>query len=109
MDLKGYLEKYKDLTILLINRIQNDDELSDLFKQREEIIKKIGELDFSKEEIRNIYNDLKIEILEKKLENSLKSEKVEIRRKIEKIKQARVARNNYVKMDPRPFSLFTQR
>ena len=109
MDLKGYLEKYKDLTILLINRIQNDDELSDLFKQREEIIKKIGELDFSKEEIRNIYNDLKIEILEKKLENSLKSEKVEIRRKIEKIKQARVARNSYAKMDPSPFSLFTQR
>lgn len=108
MDLKNYLEQYRDLTLLLIDKIQNNEDLSNFVRQRDNIIKKIGDLDFSKEEIRSIYLEFNIEMLEQKLEKAIEKEKVETRRKIEKLKKARVARNSYVKMEDRPISLYTR-
>lgn len=95
MNLREYLEEYKALTLALIDETQKDGELNTLIKEREDILKSINDLNFDKEEIKIIGNSLKLLELEEEVQNSVKKEKVKIKKQIETLKKARQANTNY--------------
>lgn len=95
MNLHEYLEEYKALTLVLIDEVEKDGELNSLIKKREDILKSINDLNFDKEEIKVVGNSLKLLELEKELQNSVKKEKVKIKKEIENLKKTRQANTNY--------------
>lgn len=95
MDLSEYLEEYKNLTLALIDEVKKDGKLGPLIKKREDVLKSINEINFDKEEIKNIGNSLKLLELEQELQNSVKKEKVKVKKQIETLKRARQANVNY--------------
>lgn len=95
IELKKPLEEYKRLTIELIRKAKNDEDLAELINKRDEILKDIGQQDYNKEEFRNIVQALDIIKLDDELKLVVKKEMVEVKKKIEKIRLARVARTSY--------------
>lgn len=95
MDLREYLEKYRTLTLGLMDAVQKDLDADLLIEKREEILKSINSLDFDKEEINEIVNSLNILGLDEELQNLIKKEKVKVKKQIETLKKARQANNNY--------------
>src|SRR5471030_2499890 len=96
IDLRKPLEEYRSLTLELIQEAKNDKELSEeLINKRDDILKEIRQHDYSKEEFKSIVESLKILELDKELKLVVKKEMVEIKKKIEGIRAARVARNSY--------------
>lgn len=93
--LKKPLEEYKKLTIELIRKAKNDEDLSELINKRDDILKDIGQQDYNKEEFRNIVQALDIIKLDDELKLVVKKEMVQVKKKIEKIRAARVARTSY--------------
>ena len=95
MKLREYLDKYKALTLELMDAVQKDLEVDSLIEKREEILNSINSLDFDKQEINEIVNSLNILGLEEELQNLIKKEKVKVKKQIETLKKARQANNNY--------------
>lgn len=95
IDLKKPLEEYKNLTLELIKKAKNDEDLSELINKRDDILKEIGKHEYSKDEFRKIVESLEILKLDEELKLVVKKEMVEIKKKIEKIRTARVARMSY--------------
>ena len=48
MNLREYLEEYRDLTLKIIDEVKKDGQISPLIDKREEIIKAINSHDFNK-------------------------------------------------------------
>lgn len=95
MDLREYLEEYRNLTLDLMGQIQKDGEVSSLIKKREDTLKSINSLNFDKGEIKRIGNLLNLLELEEELQNIIKKEKVKVRKQIEILKKAKQANTNY--------------
>lgn len=95
MNLHEYLEEYKALTLVLIDEVKKDGQLTPLIEKREDILKAIDDLNFDKEEIKAVGNSLKLLELEKELQNSVEKEKVKIKKQIETLKKTRQANTNY--------------
>ena len=95
MDLKKPLEEYKNLTLELIRKATNDEDLSELINKRDDILKEIEQHDYNKEDFRNIVQSLDILKLDEELKLVVKKEMVGIKKKIDKIRAARVARIGY--------------
>jgi len=95
MNLKESLYEYRNLTLELIEKIKNDDELESLFSQRKDIIDNIRNLEFAEDEFKSIYESMGILGLEEKLKNEIQSEQNKIKEKIKYIKITRNARNKY--------------
>lgn len=95
MNLREYLEEYRALTLDLMDEVQKDGQISHLINKREDIINAISNLNFDKEEIKNIGNSLKLAKLEEDLQIIYKKEKVKVKKKIENIKRARQINTNY--------------
>lgn len=95
MKLSEYLERYRTLTLELMDEIQKDGEINSLIKEREDILKSINDLNFDKEEIKKIGNSLNLLELEEKLQNLTKKEKVKVKKEIENLKKVKQANTNY--------------
>lgn len=91
------LEEYRDLTLNLIDKAKNDEELSDLINKRDNILKEFDEADYSKEEFKKIVKEFNILKLDNELQLIVKKEMVKIKKKIENIRATRVARDGYGK------------
>jgi hypothetical protein len=97
IDLRKNLEEYKNLTLELIKKAKNDEDLSQLINERDDILKEIGRHNYNKEDFRNIVQSLDILKLDEELKLVVRKEMVEIKKRIEQIRAARVARNGYRK------------
>lgn len=95
MNLREYLEEYRDLTLVMIDEVKKDTQLNSLIEKREDILKSINDSNFDKEEIKNIGNSLKLLELEEELQNLVEKEKVRIKKQIESLKKTRQANTNY--------------
>jgi len=91
------LEQYRDLTLNMIERVKNDEELSDLINMRDNILKEFDEADYSKEEFKKIVMEFNILKLDSELQLLVKKEMVKIKKKIENIRSTRVASKGYGK------------
>lgn len=95
MNLKESLEKYRDITVELINKIENDQEVEVLFGQRQNIIENMAKLQFSQGDFEDLYVSLEISKLENKLQEIIKDEQRKIKEKINCLKITRNARVQY--------------
>ncbi|MBC2455907.1 flagellar protein FliT [Clostridium beijerinckii] len=95
MNLYECLNEYKNITLELINKVSNDQELQKLLEMRAEIIDQIGKSNFSKVEFKELVSSLNILELDKELQDLVKQEKVKTRNQIDNIRKIRIARRNY--------------
>lgn len=95
MNLSGYLNEYRVLTLKLIDNIKKDGKVDILIKERGNILKSISDFKFDKAEIKKIGNSLNLLELEKELENSVEKEKFKIKQQIEILKKAKQANIQY--------------
>lgn len=95
MCLKEYLEKYKVLTLELMDEIKRDGEIGIFIKKREEILNLVSSLDFEKEEIRTISDSLNLLKLEEEIHKLVNKERIEVKRQIDNIKRIKKANANY--------------
>lgn len=102
MKLREYLEEYKALTIVLIDQVKKEGELTHLIKKRDDILESINNINFDKEEIKTIGNSLKLLELEEELQKLLKKEEVKVKKQIETLKKARQANKNYNSIENKP-------
>lgn len=95
MNLRECLEGYKALTLELIDNTKNDRELISLIDKRGEILKRIEEINFDKEELKKIAISLNILELDSQLYDLVFEEKTKTKKKLDNLKNLRVARKNY--------------
>lgn len=96
MNLYECLEKYKEITLKLIEKVkQDEDEFEELIDKRSEILEKIKNMNFSSEEIKEIVDDLNIMKLDEELVRLMKVEQVKIKSKMDVLKRGQQAAKNY--------------
>jgi len=98
MNISECLEKYKEITLKLIDETNNGEELEELLNERTEVLDKIGEIEFLKEEFKEKVEILNILELDDKLQKLVEAEKVKIKNQIDVLRKTREARKNYNKI-----------
>lgn len=94
--IKDELIKYKNITEAIIVNIKNDLDIEEFMKKREEILKSLLENNnFKKEEIKNMYLDLKLDNLDKSLKEELNKAIEKNKEEIRQIKIKRSANKAY--------------
>ncbi|RII36196.1 flagellar protein FliT [Clostridium chromiireducens] len=95
--LKSYLEDFKKCTIEMIEDLEKDD--LDNFEaglnRRQQIIEKISELNFDKNEFKEICKQLDVETFDNELNKRTKDEKDKLRQKILNLKKSQSANTVY--------------
>ncbi|AOR22907.1 hypothetical protein [Clostridium taeniosporum] len=87
---------YKEINLEIINSIKEDKEDISLLEKREEIIKKIFSLKLEKSEIKKIYKEKGLDILDKELEDVLKEKMLSVKEEIKQISKQKQANLGYV-------------
>lgn len=95
MELRSKLNEYKIATLDLIKAIEEDSDGMAYINKREELLKAIGEMSFSKDELKSLYDELEIEKVDKKVIELLNNEKVKVKNEMQLLKQKRNAANSY--------------
>ena len=95
MSLYECLEEYKKITLELIGKINNDEDIEDSVEKRAEVIKKIGDVNFSNEEFKEKIEYFNILDLDNKLQTLIKEEKTKTKNKIDILRKTRIAKKKY--------------
>ncbi|OOP75162.1 hypothetical protein [Clostridium beijerinckii] len=97
MNIEEKIIKYRDITMAIIEIIRADEEeeLDDLFVQRQLILDYINKIDYSKDELKKLYLKHEIGSLDKILEVGIKSKKEEVLKKIKANQKRKTAMNGY--------------
>ncbi len=88
--------EYKEINLEIINSIKEDKEDISLLEKREEIIKKIVFLNIEKSEIKKIYKEKELDILDEELENTLREKMLSVKEEIKNISNQKQANLGYV-------------
>ncbi|WP_010237115.1 flagellar protein FliT [Clostridium arbusti] len=97
--LKEYLDKYKNITIDLINNLYCDnlDNIDEFMQKRQNILDDLGQLDSTKKEFNSIINEIELAAIEKRLKDVMTEKKEKLLIEMEKISLSRSANNSYNK------------
>lgn len=95
MGLYKLLNRYKDITKDIVIKVSENGDIESLVKDREKIISHIDELDFSKEEIKELIIKLEVIEVDNMMFKAIKEESLNIKKELNEIKIRRVARNKY--------------
>lgn len=110
-DLRNRFENFKRCTLESITSLQNDDfdSLHNLLIKRQEILDSINGMNSSKEECRDIVNDLDIESLEKSFTEIMEEKRRELKHNIDIIERNKTAANNYNKVSTKKAIIFSKK
>lgn len=95
VELRQLISEYKEITLDLIEKVKNDDELEEGIKRRNNILKKIKNTNHNEEEIKELLKKANVSALDNELELTIKKEMVKIKKKIENMRKAKNARKMY--------------
>lgn len=97
--LKESLILYKEITLKLIGCLEKEDYdcLEGLLKEREDQISNMGQMSYTKEEFRDICNQLQILILQQRLNGIMNEKRAKVRTEIDRIATTKNASKNYNK------------
>ena len=95
MNTDELLQKYKEISLAIAEKLKNDEDVLELFKMRENIIKEIQKLNEDKDNIADKINKLGIMELDKELEQLLKNSMEDVKKELAKVKQSKQAYNKY--------------
>ncbi|NFS27802.1 MULTISPECIES: flagellar protein FliT [Clostridium] len=100
--------EYKKVNLEIIKSIKEDKEDIYLFEKRDDAIKNILALDLEKSEIKKMYMEQKLDILDKELKNVLKEKMSSVKKEIQEIVAKKQANLGYANVNRRS-NLFSKR
>ena len=95
MEIYECLNNYKEITLQLISKVNEDNDINELLDQRAKILDEIRKINFSKDEMNESIEVISVFELDKKLETLLKKKKAEVKKQIDIIRKNREARKKY--------------
>ncbi|GAA0077570.1 hypothetical protein UT300005_19480 [Clostridium sp. CTA-5] len=107
MDLSVFNE-YKEINLEIIKSIKEDKEEISLLEKREEFIEKIFSLNLDKNEIKKIYKEKELDILDKELEDTLREKMFFVKDELNKIVNQKQANLGYINAS-RNINFFSKR
>ena len=98
-NLRYALNKYKEITIMLIESLKKDDidSLDNLFDRRQKEIDKLMAINSSKEQFSEIYNELSIKEVDASLKEKMLEKRNEIKNQIDRFNETKSASRMYSK------------
>ena len=93
--------KYKEIDLKIINSIKNDTEDIKMLQEREHIIKEMLNMDVSKEEMKNVYDEMGLGELDKQLEEMLRQKMTSVKNQMNNIAKNRAANKGYASVNRR--------
>ncbi len=95
--LKEELINYKELTLEIIQILEKGDydAPKELFNERQNIINNINKISYTKEEFKNINDELDLMLVEKKLQTIMLKRKAEIKAKLNNASDSKEAAKSY--------------
>lgn len=91
------LKEYKDITISIIDGINNEEYALMLIEKREEILEKLFAPENSREIIKKAYLDLNLMALDKELKERIDRERILVKEEIRNLHNIKNANNAYEK------------
>lgn len=95
MKIDELLKDYKDVSLIMAEKIKKEEDISSFLKRREAIINEINNLKVDKQLICNKIEELNIMKIEKELDELIKNSMLNIKKEIKKVKQSREAYKKY--------------
>ena len=95
MNLEELLKRYKDITIEMISKIDDNADISILIEKRQLVLSSLLSIDITKEKFGEIYKKLEIEEYEEKLQSLTQSKMLDVKKEIKKIRQSQVEYKKY--------------
>ena len=95
MNILNILQELKDLTLNIIKELNNDNDVNEMLKKREELVLDLIACEGDKEEKKNLYLKLGIDKDEKNLLYILEEKSKSIKDEIRNSKQRRAAFSSY--------------
>ncbi|MBD7915336.1 hypothetical protein H9660_09265 [Clostridium sp. Sa3CUN1] len=96
--IKDYLLQYKELTEAIIVNIKNDLDAEKLMNERGKVLRELLEnKTLNKEDVKNIYIDLKLDKLDKLLKEEINKAREKTKEELRKIAQRKNANRAYGK------------
>lgn len=87
MDLKEYLTEYKALTLDIMEHVNVDGNIKFLLDERENILNEIIKSNFKKSDIESIGKSLNLMGLEEEMQEMIKKEKINIKKKMQQLRK----------------------
>lgn len=109
MRMNELLKDYKDISLSMVEKVKEEEEISTLLKKRDSIINEINSFDVDKQIICDRIKALNIIEIEYELEKLIKDKMLDIKKEIKKIKQSREAYKRYVDFNGNALIFSTKR
>ncbi len=109
MELEKLLNKYRKISLEMIELLKKEEDISSSLQEREIIIKKIDEMHIENQIICNKIEELEILKLEEELDNLIKDSMFNIKKEIKKVKQSMAAYKKYSDFNSNPMIFSTIR
>ena len=87
--------EYKEIDLKIINSLKEDKEDAELMEERGKIIKRIVSLNMDKSEAEKVYQDMKLQDLDKEIETILKEKMEDVKNDIKKLARGKAATKSY--------------
>lgn len=96
MELRGLLGQYRDISLELINSLNNDNDISGLLvEKREELLAQLKDGNFSKEELVKVANEFELIKIEERVMESIMTAREEVRSQIIELNKKKEANRTY--------------
>jgi hypothetical protein len=111
MELKANLEKFKECSLNIIDMVEKEDydELESKFSKRQHILDTINKMNYSKEELAKLVEELEIMAISQKISNIIKLKKDILKIQIEDSAIKKNANSNYNKSLINNFHIFSKK
>lgn len=96
MDLKQNMEKYKNLTLELMDRIEEQGNRLYLLQQREDILNEIKNEGYNQEELQDICNELGIVETEHELKRKVADEMLNLKKQMKEVNSGMKGSQTYM-------------
>ncbi|MDU5110472.1 MAG: flagellar protein FliT [Clostridium sp.] len=91
------LKKYREITLSIINGIENEEEALKLLDKRGKILEKLFSNENNREEVKKAYLELDLIALDKKLKETIEKERILVKEEIRNLHNIKNANNAYEK------------
>lgn len=109
MSLDELLKDYKDVSLIMAEKIKKEEDISSFLKKRESIINEINNLNVDKQLICNEIEKLNIMEIEKELDKLIRNSMLNVKKEIKKVKQSREAYKKYADFNGNALIFSTKR
>lgn len=109
MRLYELLKEYKNISLIMAEKIKKEEDITSFLSKRETIINEINNLNADKQEICKWIKELDIMELEKELDKLIKNSILNVKKEIKKVKQSREAYKKYADFNGNALIFSTKR